>query len=228
MALNSSDIIRIKKQISDSLQANTGISPANATSILPVKDLQGKIYEAYILALIIERLVTIEGCSIQLVSSGNLLLKQKGSPINRRYPYFKVSKDGKFIGEIFTDTEFTTISFEKSGNTIPRPGDYHELDIAMFTPGCKDRPSYKSILLAVECKATTIEKATFREMLGFRREMAFLIGMELPTEFEKWPARSVACHPRSLHLCYSTDPAILKYVANGLFFGMHLFLEAMP
>lgn len=226
MALTTNDIARIKNQISASLQSTAGISVANAIGILPTKDLQGKIYEAYILAIIIEKLVTVEGFSVQLVNNGNLVLKQKGSPINRTFPYFTVHKKGKLIGEIFTDTEFTSLGFMLRGGTGLTSGDYHELDIAMFMPGCSGRPAHHQILLAVECKATTIEKSTFREMLGFRREMG-LLQKKNRTIFSIWPTKFVYSYPPSVHLCFSTDPAVLKYEKSGLSYGMYLIYETM-
>jgi hypothetical protein len=224
MALTTNDITRLKQQISASLQANAGISIASAIGILPTKDLQGKIYEAYILAFVIEKLVIVEGYSVQLVNNGTLVLKQKGSPINRTYPYFTVHKNGKLIGEIFTDTEFTSLSFKLRRGTTFIPGDFHELDIAMFKPGCSGRPGHDQILLAVECKATEIGKNTFREMLGFRREMTLLTNVN-PTIFNTWPVRTVNSDPPSVHLCFSTDPAIIRYADNGRCYGIYVIHE---
>lgn len=226
--LTSTDIVRIKAQITNLLQKNAGMSPAQVTGILPVKDLQGKLYEAYVLSVIIENLTTKEKCTIKLVNPGKLALKQKGSPLNRTYPYFEVWRSGTLIGEVFTDTEFTSLSCFLRKATISN-GDYHELDIAMFTPGCAAgiRPSFVDVLLAVECKATVFEKSIFREVLGFRRELAMLDKNMNKTIFNIWPIDKVSANPASIHLCYSTDGAVRKYRDNALEFGILMICEKM-
>lgn len=225
--LTSTDVVRIKTQITNLLKKNAGMSPAQVTGILPVKDLQGKLYEAHVLSVIIENLATQEKCTIKLVNTGKLMLKQKGSPLNRTYPYFEVWKGGSLIGEIFTDTEFTSLSCSLRKAKVSN-GDYHELDIGLFTPGCMDgkRPSYNEVLLAVECKATVFEKSIFREVLGFRRELSMLKNKH-KTIFNVWPIDEVPAVPSSVHLCYSTDGAIRRYSDNAIEFGILMIHETM-
>ncbi|PZR26065.1 MAG: hypothetical protein DI538_26805 [Azospira oryzae] len=217
------DVARIKGKIAQSLQSHAAMSPAKTNEVLPAKNLQGKLYEAYVLSLIITNLHLQEGFDIRMINSGAFTFKQKGAPINRSYPYFEVRRGSQLEGEIFTDTEFSGLS---SMGKAPSSGDYHELDIAMFVPGQTGRPMMNTILLAAECKATAFEKSTFRELLGFRREMAFLSGFR-STFFLKWPTDQTPSNPASVHLCYSTDKAINKYRLNALYFGILLYHEVM-
>jgi hypothetical protein len=227
--LTSEDVARIRAYIATIFQTHAAISPASTRGILPVKDLQGKLYEAHVLATVIQNLVTLEHCTVRLINSGTFTFKQKGSPVRRAYPYFEVYRAGTMIGELFTDTEFLSLSCVLSRHPNPANGDYHELDIALLSPLCAEgvRPMYSHVLLAIECKATTFEKSTFREVLGFRRELTFLSDRNNSTGFNSWPIISVPADPPSVHMCYSTDPAVLKYVRNAATFGIIVFHETM-
>jgi len=225
--LTSTDVLRIRGNIASILQASSSISPVQAAGILPIKDLQGKLYEAHILATIIQNLTTLEGCTIKLVSSGTLTLKQKGSPINRTYPYFEVYRNRALIGEIFTDTEFLSLSFSLRRAKTITTSDYHELDIVTFSPGLNGRPRHEDVLLAVECKATSVEKSTFREVLGFRRELALLQSTPQKTSFNTWPINLITANPPSVHMFYSIDRPILKYKDNAFIYGILVIHETM-
>jgi len=221
--MTEAEVLKIKNKITTILQTNSGIAPSVINSLLPtsVKSLQGKLYEAYILALICENLVTRENCTIKLVQGANPILKQKGSPINRNYPYFEVSKNGYLFGELFTDTYFTTLSYSlKATLNNPVRGDYHELDIAMIMPGKNSYPKHDEIMLAVECKNTSVKKHIIREVLGFRRELSFFKGLNYPTHFQNWPANSIASSPGSVHMLYCSDRAVNNYQSNCLRFGI--------
>lgn len=221
--MTDAEVIGIKNRISIILQANSGAAPSVINSLLPttIKSLQGKLYEAHILALICENLVTKENCTIQLVCGSNPVLKQKGSPINRSFPYFKISKNGSPFGELFTDTYFKTLSYSLKGTAMnPVRGDYHELDIAMITPGKTGYPAHDEIMLAVECKNTSIKKHIIREVLGFRRELSFYNGTTNPTHFQSWPVDFVSADPASVHMLYCSDKAVNNYQSNCLRFGI--------
>lgn len=227
---NAKDAARVRGKITAALSANASISPAQALGIIPAKNLQGKLFEAYVLSRIIEDLVKKENCDIRLVSSSaKLKLKQKGSIINRSFPYFEVFRDNCLFGELFTDTYFTGVSYERRNGSSPQSGDYHELDIVLIQPGQNDWPTYKAIMMAVECKATTIEKSTFREVLGFRRELGLLTDKPKNTCFRTWPAAKlpVGPEPASVQLLYTTDLSARKYEKNALEFGIEVKIEKM-
>ncbi|QQT62632.1 hypothetical protein I6I97_02090 [Sphingobacterium multivorum] len=222
----SADFQKLRDKISDILAKNAQISPASVKTMLPVKDLLGKIYESHVLATVIENLVSRERCIIKLINSGLYRLKQKGSSINKSYPYFEVYKGDVLIGEIFTDTEFTSLSSQQITRSTSDNSDYHELDIVMFRPGCSNRPAYSDVLLAIECKATTFQKSTFRQILGFRRELGLLAESSY-TAFSNWPIPKVNSNPPSVHMCYSTDQKIERYKDNAFVYGILMVHEKM-
>lgn len=220
--LTPADISRIKKQITFILQAYASVAPARTNTLLPIRSLQGKLYEAHVLATICERLVTQEGFRITLVGGRNLMLKQKGGAINRAYPYFKVWKGGTLFGELFTDVYFNTLSYQIKGYPSAQShGDYHELDIALLKPGQNGYPQHSEVIIAVECKNTSIKKSIIRELLGFRRELSFYHN-SIPTNFSKWPAVCINANPNSIQMLYCSDRRISRYASNCLEFGIIL------
>ena len=221
--LTQADITRIKNQIATILQANAGVAPARTNTLLPISSLQGKLYEANVLATICEKLVTQEGLSVNLVGGRNLMLKQKGGAINRAYPYFEVWYGRTLFGELFTDVYFNTLSYHLKGSPARQTyGDYHELDIALLKPGQNGHPQHSEVLIAVECKNTSIKKSIIRELLGFRRELSFWSYLPLPTNFSVWPATQTHSDPNSVHMLYCSDNRVNRYTTNCLQFGIIL------
>lgn len=221
--MTAADVARIKGQITTILQTHSGVSPARTANLLPTRSLQGKLYEAHVLATIIENLVLQEGLQITLVGGSILTLRQKGGQINRTYPYFKVWNGAILFGELFTDTYFTTISYQMRGAPARKTnGDYHELDIALIQPNLNGYPQHTDVILAVECKNTSIKKSIIRELLGFRRELAFYTGMMLPTHFTTFPTNQTKSNPNSVHMLYCSDNRINRYTVNCLEFGILL------
>ena len=224
--LTDADIRLIKQRIADSLRDHAQVSRARTRRLLPHnrKTLEGKLYEANVLAHMCERLHVEEGFRIRLVNGTHLMLKQKGGPINRNFPHFRV-EDGMGVpqGEIWTDIYFTTLSHYLRGSpNPPSPPDYHELDIAFVEPGCGRYPTHEQIKIAVECKNTSIEKNIIREVLGFRRELSFYDSNANLTGFSRWPIPTVNSEPSSVHMFYCSDPAITEYAENCLNFGILL------
>ena len=221
--LTAADIARIKNRIAATLQANANVAPARTSTLLPTKSLQGKLYEADVLATICEKLVAQEGFRLTLVGGRNLMLKQKGGPIDRTHPYFEVWKGPILFGELFTDVYFDTLSYHIKGSPARKTnGDYHELDIALLQPSLTGNPQHSDVILAVECKNTSIKKSIIRELLGFRRELSFYSDIAQPTNFTKWPTALVNAHPNSVHMLYSSDGRINRYTTNCLQFGIIL------
>lgn len=220
--MTASDITRIKGQITTILQTHAGVSPTRTAALLPIRSLQGKLYEAHVLATICENLVTQEGVRISLVGGIALTLRQKGGQINRTYPYFQVWKGATLFGELFTDVYFTTLSYLMRGAPSPKTnGDYHELDIALLQPNLNGYPQPKEIMLAVECKNTSIKKSIIRELLGFRRELSYLINPQ-PTCFNTFPTNLTPSNPNSVHMFYCSDSRVNRYTSNCAQFGILL------
>lgn len=222
--MTAADVARIKGQITSVLNTHARVSPAQTANLLPIRSLQGKLYEAHVLATIIENLVSQERLQITLVGGSTLTLRQKGGQINRAYPYFHVKKGATLFGELFTDTYFTTISYQMRGGAplIKAYGDYHELDIALLQPNLSGYPQYTEVILAVECKNTSIKKSIIRELLGFRRELAFRTSTMKPTHFATFPINKIKSNPNSVHMLYCSDSRINRYTKNCLEFGILL------
>lgn len=221
--MTAADIARIKGQISSILQAHANVSPAQTQNLLPIRSLQGKLYEAHVLATVIERLVIQEGLRVSLVGGRLLMLKQKGGKINRTYPYFEVWNGTTLFGELFTDIYFATLSYQMRGRPMHvTNGDYHELDISLLKPDQVGIPLQSEVILAIECKNTSIKKSTIRELLGFRRELSFYSQKMLSTNFSIFPTNQVHSNPNSVHMLYCSDSRINRYADNCLQFGIIL------
>ena len=195
--------------------------------LVPQSLTDGKLYEAYVLSAVSEKLVADEGFALTLVNGSNLQLKSSPGPINRRYPHIEASRAGSRTAEIWTDIEYLTLSYSKSGRTTPRKGDYHELDIVMVDLGLAGRPGHDSVWLGVECKNTVYDKGLLKDILGVRRELSFITSTN-NTNFRRWPRRTVPAEPASCLLVYSSEPEVLGYGDPGEFFGIDFFHEPLP
>ncbi|MGL2966286.1 hypothetical protein [Flavobacterium sp. XGLA_31] len=219
--LAQSEINRIKHEIAATLKSAAGLSARRTSKLLPVNGLRGKLYEASVLAHVCEKLVTQENLTLKLVGGSKLMLKQKGGPINRAYPYFEIYKNKILWGELFTDLYFNTLSYLFKGSINPQiPGDYHELDIAIIEPNLSNKPQNDKIFLAIECKNTTCEKSMIREVLGFRRELSMFEYTLQRTNFTNWPSPAIYSDPNSIHMLYCSDKNVTKYELNCNRFGI--------
>lgn len=187
--------------------------------ILPRALTSGKLYEAYVLALVSRELSNSEGYQLRLVNSEFLLLQSTPRPIDRRRPHVELRTPGRCVAEIWTDVEFLSLSYSMRPSGPPERGEYHELDIVVVDQGLQGRPQHYSIWLAVECKNTGYHKGLLKEILGIRRELS-LLQDPLRTKFRKWPRETVPANPASCLVVYSTDRAVLEYARPGEVFGI--------
>lgn len=225
--MTTAEINKIKRRITDVLKVHAHVSPSRSRGLLKIKDLIGKLYEAEVLATICENLVTQEKLQISLVGHGKLVLKQKGGPINRSFPYFKVWKNGQLFAELFTDIYFNTLSSQRRITSGTRNGDYHELDIALISPGVIHQPNPEEIMIAVECKNTGVRKNLIRELLGFRRELSYLAS-SISTPFTTWPAAQIDADPPSVHMLFiNSNYNLRQYTDNCEVFGIMLLHHPM-
>lgn len=221
------NIKKIKDRLSRAFEGLLGVSRSRASLLLPSNLTAGKAYEAHVLSVICEELKIKESCKLILKNGNTLVLKTSGGGINRNYPWIEVQKNGRVIGEIFTDIEFIAFSYSASGSIgNPTLGEYHELDIVVTEPGATDRPRHDQLLLGVECKNTEYQKNLLKEILGIRREMGLLAGQN-KTSFSSWPSRTVPADPPSCLLVYSTSPKITNYSRPGRTFGIEFIYETM-
>jgi hypothetical protein len=221
--LTKPEVTTIKARIKSILNTHASVAPSRTLKLLPISSLQGKLYEADVLSQICKNLAQKEKLNIVLIGGRELRLRQKGGAIDRkRYPYFKVNNGSKIIGDLFTDVYFNTLSYHSKGSSLPQTrGDYHELDIALVDSKAIDYPKFDEILLAVECKNTTIKKSIIRELLGFRRELSFLHHPSA-TKFSTWPINQVNANPSSVHMLYCSDIKVNDFKSNCLEFGIIL------
>ena len=216
----------LKAKITSALRRGIKGSKASILGLIPPSLTAGKMYEAYVLGVVCQKLRTREGLTITLIGGKRLALKSSPGPINFSYPHLRVTKGATHIANIWTDIEFTALSAALSGKSKVSNGEYHEADIAMVAPNCTPRPTPEQIYLVVECKNTGYQKSLLREILGIRRELSLLVEPG-PTMFGSWPHSQVPAHPPSCVCVYSTDPNVLSYSAPGAFFGVNFYYEPL-
>jgi hypothetical protein len=162
---------------------------------------------------------------IILVNTRFVPLKSSPGPINRSYPFFELRRGGNVLAELWTDVEFTSLSYNQRAAQRPiQRGDYHELDIVVTDPGLTGRPAYSQIWLGVECKNTGYTKGLLKEILGIRRELSFLQNPKT-TRFRQWPRSQVPAEPPSCLMVFSTDAGVSQYSSPGDVFGIDFQYE---
>ena len=118
---------------------------ATPTSVIAPSLTPGKMYEAWVLAVVLERLEVVEGFTVQLVGSSKVHLKSSPGPINRHYPRFELLRGGVPVFEVWTDVEFATLSYALShGSGKPSPAHRHELRLGRGAGGDSRIPASQS------------------------------------------------------------------------------------
>lgn len=218
--MNRQDVLtKIRAAFKNHLGANS----KKAKALVPQSVLAGKLYEAFVLSEVVERLKIDEGYFLQLTHGRSLRLKMSPGPINRQYPHIDLIKNGKKEAELWTDVEFLSLSYSKSPTRIATRADYHELDIIITDPDIptRGRPSFSQIWLGIECKNISVQKNkdVLRSILGVRREMSLLQGSQT-TRFSKWPQTEVPADPSSCLVVFCSDYQINDFTEPGKFFGI--------
>lgn len=216
----------LKAKITAALRSGIKNSTASIANLVPGALTAGKLYEAYVLGLLCQRLQLHEGMQFTLVGGKKIRLKSSPGPINPNYPCIHVAKNGQHVATIWTDIEFVALSAHTSGATTFSSGEYHEMDIALVSPKSHGRPKPDEIHLAVECKNTGYQKSLLREILGIRRELS-LLQVAQPSFFNAWPRAQVPADPPSCIAVFSTDASVLKFAAPGAFFGIDFYHEPL-
>ena len=215
----------IKARIESLIQRFAAASSNKAYSLVPQSLTSGKLYEAHVLSIVVEQLATQENYRITLINSRYIPLKSSPGPINRSYPYFQLRRNSKLLAELWTDIEFTSLSYYQRQTSRPlQKGDYHELDIVVTEPDVNGRPSHSEIWLGVECKNTGYTKTLLKEILGIRRELS-LLQSKRPTHFKRWPRTMVPAAPPSCLMVFSTDVSVNQYSSPGDVFGIDFKYE---
>jgi hypothetical protein len=219
-------VAEIQAEIGSIFSTHLGATQAVSQTLVPSTVTSGKLYEAYVLSVLIERLAIDEGFSFVLVNGTNIKFKSSPGPINRNYPCIEMRKNNSLVAELWTDVEFLSLSFSNRQAVATTNGDYHELDIVVVPPGLSGRPRHDEVWLGVECKNTTYGKSLLKEILGVRRELSYL-SPNMPTNFTVWPRSYVPASPASCLLVYANDSKVLNYSAPGSVFGIDFFHEPM-
>jgi hypothetical protein len=209
----------VKRRITRIFRRHMTAPEPESFDILPKKLTSGKLYEAYVLAMVSHELASSEGYELRLVNDEFLPLQSAPSPISRSRPRVELRKSGQCRAEMWTDVEFLSLSYSMRGGGPPERGEYHELDIAIVEPGLDGRPTHDKIWLAVECKNTGYNKGLLKEILGIRRELSLLSPGRM-TAFQSWPRGSVPADPPSCVVVYCTDGSVMDYAKPGETFGI--------
>lgn len=204
-----------------------GFRGATGQLVLPPTLTAGKVYEAWTLCRVLERLHAEEGYDITLKESTALRLRSAPGPIDRSFAHFLLERQGSPRLEVWTDIEFVTLSAYTRRVRAPSRCDFHEVDIVVVPEGAVGRPPFDEVLLAVECKNTPYRKELLRSLLGVRRELSLLATRE-QTVFHNWPRRFVPARPPSCLLAYSTDARVDEFAPPGEVFGIDFVHEPLP
>ena len=196
------------------------------SSVLSPTLTPGKVYEAWVLSVLLEGLRVREHFDIELVASTKVVLKGAPGPINRAFAHFLLRKAGSPTFEVWTDIEFMTLGHSMRSPTTTTAADYHELDIVVLPNGVHGRPSHAQVLLGVECKHTSFQKSMARAAFGVRRELS-LLRPPNATVFSTWPRTQVPADPPSVFAVYSSDPAVIAHQLAGQTFGVDFVHEPM-
>ena len=217
----------VKRRIEKAIQNYATAQSLNEFDLVPQSLTSGKLYEAHVLSIVIEKLATEEYFQITLKNSKFISLKSSPGPINRSYPYFQLERDQSVVAELWTDIEFKSLSYDKRHTDRPiQRGDYHELDIVVTDSRVECRPQHSQIWLGVECKNTRFKKGFLREILGIRRELS-LLGPPGKTRFSRWPRTCVPADPNSCLMVYSTDAGVTNYDSPGGLYGIDFCHEGI-
>ena len=195
--------------------------PAGASS-----HARGKVYELYVLTLVIQYLRGL-GYTISFSHRhGTVQFKSSPGLLKASDPHFFVSLPGcRPSFDIYVDVEFQTLgSFRRSSTASPDRSSRHEIDIGVFTHGLNNvRPAHTDVALAVECKAVvSLAKAVIRGMLGLRRELSLLCEPG-PSVLAQTACRSVPhvpANPASEVWLVTTDRDVSMYSYSPSSFGV--------
>lgn len=212
-------------------------APPPGAVVLVNPKTQGTLYELWTLSRIVRCLRLLEALQIALVGGNNIHFRVKGGTVNRHRSMFEVRKQGTLIGELMTNVQFLTMSYrERKRRNLPpaKPpySNYHELDIAMLSPGIPHarRPRHDQVIFGAECKDRSMSKEFVRNMLGLRRELSMYRGTPaFPNpKLAVFPRRRYSNLPASAVMLYFNHWKVRKYRPIGDIFDVDLRYLRMP
>lgn len=218
--MNSAQAIRDIRSVLGALRILTSQDKAHLRSLS-----QGKLYELYVLAHLVGDLRR-RGFRLWHCGS-NIHFKQAPGKLYMNDPHFVIhSRYGPYDPEmrLFVNIEFQTLG--RDWGTQVDLSTLHELDLVVVKdPTDSSNPSYRQILLAVECKSNAFLKKSFvREALGLRRELSYLTGRalsHLSYHVNTQPVWVPAFPASEFWLAFS-DPGGTRYRQSPAAFGVEL------
>ncbi len=193
----------------------------------PQRKSAAKLYELAILAELFFEYRRIAGNKIKLVQPTNGTPSTfAGSPASankKLYAWFELSNSaGKVEAEAWVSVQFVGLSANLARKNmapaavINTKASMHELDLSLIAPEKKNAgsprlyPPHTALLAGVSVKhTTTLEKASVREALGFRREMGYFGAAN--SSRCAWLKSKVPCDPPSPLFLASSAAGFQKY-----------------
>lgn len=195
--------------------------PAGASS-----HARGKVYELYVLTLVIHHLQVL-GYTISFSHPrGTVQFKSSPGLLKTTDPHFGVSRPGSRPSfDIYVDVEFQTLGSSLGPSTVNSDlSAHHEIDIGVFNHGLNNiRPAHVDVALAVECKAVvSLPKSVIRGMLGHRRELSFFTSprSSVPAQTVGSAEPYVPADPASEVWLVTTDANVSMYSNSPGAFGI--------
>jgi hypothetical protein len=187
---------------------------------------RGKVYELYVLTIVVDYLRNL-GFNISFSSSaGTVQFKSSPGLLKAADPHFEVSLPGSPPSfDIYLDVEFQTMGSSKLASHSPQDlSHHHEIDIGVYTHGMDNvHPQHDEVALAVECKAVvSLPKSVIRAILGVRRELSLLDHTQssLLAQTAGKVGATVPADPPSEVWLASTDIRVLNYQNSPGSFGI--------
>ncbi len=201
----------------------------------PQRKSEAKLYELVVLAEMFEEFNSTPGNSVFLhqptAGIPNSLAGAPASADKSKYAWFELSSaNPDHNAEAWVSVQFTGLSATLATRYLGFPpadlqASRHELDITLLRPepaaaAPRLYPEYSDILAAVSVKhVARLHKESVREALGFRREMAMLVGPGHGSECD-WLEPDVPCNPRSPLFLASSAPNFEGYAGQIDQFGI--------
>lgn len=219
----------INQKIADLL---TLVSGATSLSLVQAKSLS-KLYELVVLEDILRSYKhSGSGRTIHAVNAVPGLLNFAGAPAKARkgvHSYFQLAKGGIVEHEAWVSVEVTTLGWEISGNPLPLPlPAKHEIDVGIFSAlgSGSHYPSHLELHAAYSCKDRRVSKENVREVLGLRRETAYL---DRPRWSKvEWLYGLVPATPASPVILASSNPSVRGYSLPLEQFGVYMKFIPFP
>ncbi len=228
----------VKARIRRAFAQHVGQPTGSSARVLGAMTLLDRAYELNCLVALLQRFkARVSNRTFHLIGGSSVAFRQKGGPVRRgRYPYIEVRRGNFIEAEIWTNIEFTALSaaYDPRGRrmaTYPPRGDAHELDLVVLARGTPDGyPIPDWILLGVEAKCRVYDKALLKELLGVRRESAFVAdprrrGNRRAHAWAWWP-EPIRADPQSALVAFCNDQTIDNYSQPGVFYGIRM--EHLP